>query len=164
MTVKTTYKRDVGKDYVTVSLTGSELMHKVLQTILENEKELNKPANRGGALITSTNYEMTPKGEEVIGGRQCIALDLKPRRSSPYLLRGTLWVDDQSGAIVRLQGVSSKSPSIFTGVSHISRQYATIDGVAMATHARAESDSWLLGQTVITIDYTDYQIQTGPTP
>jgi hypothetical protein len=32
----------------------------------------------------------------------------------------------------------------------------------MATQARAVSDSFLLGQTVVTIDYRDYQIQLNP--
>jgi hypothetical protein len=39
------------------------------------------------------------------------------------------------------------------------RQYASIDGFAMATHARAESDSSLFGRTVVTIDYRDYHLQ-----
>jgi hypothetical protein len=34
-----------------------------------------------------------------------------------------------------------------------------MEGFAMATHARAVSNSWLVGQTVITIDYTDYAMQ-----
>jgi len=42
------------------------------------------------------------------------------------------------------------------------RQYATMSGFAMATHARAESDSALLGRTILTIDYSDYQLQLSP--
>jgi hypothetical protein len=34
-----------------------------------------------------------------------------------------------------------------------------INGFPVATHARAVSNSWLVGQTVIQIDYTDYAIQ-----
>jgi hypothetical protein len=34
-----------------------------------------------------------------------------------------------------------------------------VDGFAEATHARATSSSFLFGQTVVTIDYSDYQIQ-----
>jgi hypothetical protein len=159
MTVQTTYKKDVGKSYAVLSMTGSALLRKVLATVLDNEKRLNEPANRASSLITSANYEMKPKGMETIGGRQCIAVELTPRHLSPYLLRGTLWVDRENGAIVQLSGISAKSPSVFTGPSQFFRQYAMIDGVAMATHARAESNSWMVGQTVITIDYNDYQIQ-----
>jgi hypothetical protein len=46
----------------------------------------------------------------------------------------------------------------------MTRKYADMNGFAQATHARAESDSFLFGPTVVTIDYRDYQIQlrTGP--
>jgi hypothetical protein len=159
MTVKTAYKKDIGKSYTILSQTGSALYRKVLETVLDNERQLNQPSNRVTALIDSANYEMTTKGMETVNGRDCIALDIKPRHSAPYLLRGTLWVDKQGGAIVQLQGNPVKNPSVFTGPSQVFRQYAMIDGVAMATHARAVSNSWMVGQTIITIDYSDYQIQ-----
>ena len=39
------------------------------------------------------------------------------------------------------------------------RRYANMQGYAMATHARAESSSMLVGRTVIVIDYSDYHFQ-----
>jgi len=39
------------------------------------------------------------------------------------------------------------------------RQYAEIDGFPMALHARAESSSALLGRSVVTIDYSQYQLE-----
>lgn len=164
MTVQTSYHKGVGKTYTILSESGSAILRKVFASILENEEKINQPANRSAALLNSRNYAMTPRKEETVDGRDCIAIDLKPRHASPFLIRGTLWVDKTNGAIVQLAGTTSKSPSIFTGPSKVFRQYATISGVAMATHARAESDSWMVGQTVISIDYSGYQIQTSPTP
>jgi outer membrane lipoprotein-sorting protein len=162
MTVKTSYTKDAGKSYAILSENGSALFRKVLETVLDNEKRLNQPANRVTALIDSANYNMTVKGTQTINGHDCIALDIKPRHSSPYLLRGTVWVDKNQGSIVQLEGTPVKSPSIFAGPSQLSRQYAMIDGVAMATYARAVSNSWMVGQTIITISYKDYQIQLRP--
>lgn len=159
MIVRTTYQKDVGKNFTVLSMTGTELMRKVLETVLENERRLTQPANRITAVITPANYEMTVKGEEALDGRNCVTVSLKPRRNSQYLLNGTVWVDAENGAIVQLQGITARSPSVFAGASQVSRQYTIIDGFPMATHARAVSNSWLVGQTIITIDYTDYQIQ-----
>jgi outer membrane lipoprotein-sorting protein len=159
MLVKTTYQKDVGKNYTIVSLTGSELMHRVLETILENEKRINQPAIRAGAIITPANYEMSVKGNAVIDGRNCVELSLKPRHPSEHVVNGKVWVDARDGSIVQLEGITARSPSIFAGASQVSRQYTMIDGFAMATHARAVSNSWLVGQTVITIDYSNYQMQ-----
>jgi hypothetical protein len=89
-------------------------------------------------------------------------LAISPWHKAPNLIEGTIWVDAKDGSIVRLEGITSESPSIFTGPSHLMRQYVNANGFAMATHARAVSDSFLLGRTVITIDYQNYQIQTVP--
>jgi outer membrane lipoprotein-sorting protein len=159
MVVKTTYQKDVGKNYTVVSEGGSEILRKVLESVLDHERRMTRPANRVTAVITPANYEMAVQGIETVEGRNCVALSLKPRRVSQYLLNGTVWVDAQDGSIVQLQGVTAKSPSVFTGASQVFRQYASLEGFPMAMHARAVSNSWLAGETIIKIDYTDYQLQ-----
>ncbi len=159
MIVKTTYQKDVGKNFSVISESGSELMRRVLEVILDNERRLTRPANRAGAVIAPANYEMSVKENAVIDGRNCMAVAIKPRRASEYTMNGTVWVDPQDGAIVRLEGITARSSSVFSGASQVSRQYTMIDGFPMATHARAISNSWLVGQTEITIDYTDYAMQ-----
>jgi hypothetical protein len=159
MVVKTSYQKDVGKNYTILSETGSALLRKMLEAVLDNERSVTRPANRLTAVISPANYEMTVKGAEQVDGRNCIAVAIRPRRGSQYLLNGTVWVDADDGAIVQLEGMTAKSPSIFAGASEVFRQYTMIDGFAMATHARAVSNSWLVGQTMIKIDYTEYQLQ-----
>lgn len=162
MTVKTTYKRETGKSYQILSESGSALIRSlVLHAILENEQHVNEPGVREGSWITTANYDMQlkPGGVQKMDGRECVAIALTPRRKEPYLLVGTLWVNAQNGEIVRIEGKGSKSSSVFTGETEMMRQYVDIDGFGEATHARAESDSFLFGPTVVTIDYTGYQIQ-----
>lgn len=162
MTVKTTYKRETGKSYEILSESGSTMMRNlVLHAILENEKHVNSPGVREGAWITTANYEMTvkPGGIQKLDGRECVALTLKPRRKEPFLLDGTLWVDAKNGEIVQIDGVASKNSTILTGATQMARTYVDIDGFGEAKHARAESDSFMFGKTVVTIDYKDYQIQ-----
>ena len=162
MTVRTTYRKDYGKSYTIVSESGSELIRKhVLDTLLNNEKEINLPGNRERSWFISANYAMTlkPGGIQRLDGRDCLALAISPRRKATNLIEGTLWVDAKDGSIVRLEGTASQSPSVFTGPAQVMRQYARINGFGMATHARALSDSFLLGRTTVTIDYRDYQIQ-----
>jgi outer membrane lipoprotein-sorting protein len=159
MMVKTTYQKDAGKNFIIVSESGSELMRRVLEVILDNERRLTRPANRSGAVIAPANYEMSVKGSAEIDGRNCVAVALKPRHPSEFVMNGTIWVDAEDGSIVRLEGITARSPSIFSGASQVFRQYTMIDGFPVATHAQAVSNSWLVGQTVIKIDYTDYAMQ-----
>jgi outer membrane lipoprotein-sorting protein len=167
MTVKTLYRQDAGKSYTILSQSGSEIIRNlVLGSILDNEKQINLPGVREGAWITSANYVMNLKsgGTQPLDGRNCYVLRLTPRRKAPYLVDGTLWVDDRDGTIVQLQGLASKSASFLAGQTQMMRQYANVSGFAEATHARAVSGSFLFGQTVVTIDYSNYQIQTRFSP
>lgn len=165
MTVITTYQKDSGKSYNIVSQTGSEIIRNfVLDAILNNEKLLNQPGIREGTWITSANYEMTlkPGGTQRLDGRDCFVVTLTPKRKADYLIEGILWVDAKDGSIVQVQGKASKSSSVFTGPTQVVRQYENIGGFAQATHVRAVSNSFMLGQTIVKIDYQNYHIQLRP--
>ena len=165
MTVITTYQKDSGKSYTIVSQTGSGIIRKfVLGAILDNEKLLNQPGIREGTWITSANYEMTlkPGGTQWLDGRDCLVVTLTPKRKADYLVEGILWVDSKDGSIVQVKGTASKSSSVFTGPTQLVRQYENISGFAQATHVRAVSNSLMLGQTIVKIDYQNYHIQLRP--
>lgn len=164
MVVKTTYRPESGKNYQVISTGGSAIVrHLGLDPLLEREKEINRPGEVAHSWITSANYEMTLKaGTQTLDGRECRVLMIHPRRKAPNLIDGSLWVDAKDGTIVRLEGVASKAPSVFAGMTHMVRNYAPIDGFAMATHARAESNTFLYGRTIVTIDYTGYEIERPP--
>ncbi len=163
MTVKTTYERDRGKSFSIQNEAGSQLLRsEVLGRILDNERILTQPANRSAALIDSNNYVMTLKGEDAVEGRDCFVLAIVPRRNSPYLVNGDLWVDAQDDSIVKIAGIASRSPSVLTGPAQVTRRYSKTDGFPMATRATATSNSWLLGQTTIEIDYSGYNIKLSP--
>jgi outer membrane lipoprotein-sorting protein len=166
MIVRTTYERNSGKSYMIVSQSGSTVMRNlVLNTILDNEKQMNRPGIRESAWITSANYEMKLEriGTEPLDGRECLLLTLIPKRKAPYLFEGTLWVDSKDGSIVQLQGTASKNSSMVTGPTQVVRQYANIGGFSEATHVKAVSNSSMFGETIVKIDYRDYQIQLRPT-
>ena len=165
MIVNTTYKQESGKSYVIVSQTGSAVMRNfVLSAILDNEKHLNQPGVREGAWITSANYEMKlkPGGPQRLDGRECLVLALTPKRKASWLIAGSLWVDARDGSIVQIQGTASKASSMVTGPTQIVRQYGNVGGYPEATHLRAQSSSFLFGETVVTVDYRDYHVELRP--
>jgi len=167
MTVKTTYKKGAGKTYTVLSQSGSELIQRFgLRPLLDNEKSINDPANVEKSWFTPENYQIQfkPGATQIIDGRSCIALSIVPKRKASNMIDGTLWIDAEDYANVEVEGVASRSPSVFAGTTRMMRRYTNISGYAMATHARAESNSFLLGRTVVIIDYTGYQIQLRPNP
>jgi hypothetical protein len=167
MTVKMTYKKGVGKDYVILSQSGSSLIQKYgLHPLLDNEKAINDPTKVAQSWFASANYEMhlKPGVTQTLDGRQCLALAITPRRKASNMIDGTLWVDAGNHTLVEVEGVASQSPSLFAGTTKMMRRYSDMQGYAMAIHARAESSSLLFGKTVIAIDYRDYHFQLRHTP
>lgn len=163
MTVKMTYRKGVGKKYDIVSRSGSEIIQKFgLETLLENEKQINEPAVVKNSWFSSANYEMhlKPGDTREIDGRTCVALAIVPKQKAPNMIDGTLWADPRDGTIAEVEGTGTKSVSALAGIAHMMRQYINIHGFSMAAHARAESHNVLFGKTVITIDYSEYEMQS----
>jgi len=162
MTVRDTYKKGVGKAFTVLSQSGSGLiLHFGLKPLINNDVTINLPGNVEKSWFTSANYDMKlkPGGIQRLNGRDCYVLAITPRAAAPNLIIGTLWADAKDGSLVQVDGVASKSPSAFAGTTRMMRQYTNISGFAMSMHARAESTSMLFGQTVIMIDYSNYQLQ-----
>jgi hypothetical protein len=165
MTVKMTYQKGIGKDYVILSKSGSSLIQGVgLQPLLDHEKSINNPAKVSESWFTSANYEMhlKPGTTQSIDGRQCVALSITPRHKASNMIDGTIWIDADTHTLVQVEGTASKNPSVFAATTKMMRGYANMHGYAMATHARAESSSPLFGRTVVVIDYSDYQFEIHP--
>lgn len=164
-TVQTTFDHAAGKDYASVSHSGSGLLRNtVIAKVLAGEKEMSSAANRPGVLVTSTNYDMRPQpGVVDLNGHKCIVVDLTPKRKSPHLFIGKEWVDAADFTVIRLAGTPSESPFFFAGDTTVSRDYGKVDGLPMATHAEARSHSFLLGDTVMKIDYIGYKIDRSTT-
>ena len=161
MVVKTTYRKESGKSYTIVSQSGSSFWRsEVLDRLLDNERHMSQPGNVGTALINSSNYEMSLDQNSVqnLDGHNCLVLNIAPRRSSEYLFKGKLWVDAHDYAIIQLKGTAGKSAFFLASAAEVSRQYAEISNLPMATHAEAVSSSALLGQTVVKIEYTNYSL------
>jgi len=165
VTVKTNYTRASGKEYTPISQTGSALMRNVVvDKVLGNEKEMAKAANRESVALTSANYEMHPEPGTVqqnveFNGRPCIIVDLKARRKTSYLFNGKGWFDAGDLTLVHIEGNPAASPSFFAGQTGGIRDYAKVEGFSMAQHAEMRSHSFLFGDTLMKIDYRNYQIQ-----
>lgn len=162
MTVKATYRKGTGKSYKILSQSGSTLIQKFgLERLLKDEKKLNLPQNAAGSWFTSANYIMTLKSGATrqLNGRKCYAVTITPRHKAPNMIEGTLWVAAKDFSVVKVQGIASRRPMIFAGTTHMMRNYVNIDGYPMATFARAESNSFLFGRTVVTVTYSDYHLQ-----
>jgi hypothetical protein len=157
--IETTYKRGQGKTYKVLSRSGPSLLrNRVLDRLLQEETQMSRGKMREQAIITSSNYDMKLVGKEPVTGIMCDVLELTPKRKSPYLLKGRLWVDPAKMMIVKIDGKPPTSASFFSGRPQVVREYKHLEGFALAHHSHAVSSSFIFGQSIVDIEYRDYHL------
>src|SRR5439155_5885031 len=78
--------------------------------------------------ITTANYEFKLAGEQEIGPYHCLVLEATPKRKDKYLFEGTIWVDAEDFAVVKIAGHPAKKPSFWINRADFVRQYQKVDG------------------------------------
>ena len=159
MVVAVSFRKGEGKTFRVLSRRGpSFLQTSVLDRMLKEEGELSRGETRKQALITSANYQLKPLGTQAWQGRKCEVLELAPRKKSSHTLRGKVWVDAGTHNIIRIEGKPTASLSFWAGSPLVVREYTEINGLSFATRSQAVSQSFLLGKSELTIEYSDYHV------
>jgi hypothetical protein len=99
------------------------------------------------------------RGSDTTAGRDCWVLEVKPRAKSKYLISGTAWVDKSTFDVVRLDGVTAASLSIWVGTPHIVEDRSEVDGIWLPSRLKSRSSTFLTGESELEIAYTGYQVQ-----
>jgi hypothetical protein len=163
LTAIVTYQSGAGKTYQIVSRTGNAFLQKrVLDRVLKEDAELSRDHERTHALLTSANYAMTVQGTEVFHGKLCYIVGIHPRVHSLSGIEGKAWIDKQDFSLLRIQGRPTVSPSFWTGLPLIEREYTVINGLSFAQHSRATSKGFFAGRSELDIEYSDYALTLFP--
>jgi hypothetical protein len=145
----TEYSREGGFQYRVLSHGGSErILNRALKGVLDSEKE-NIGEWRKGAL-TRENYHMIFESRTADG---LLGVQLNPRRRDSRLLDGVAWLTSQSGALVRLEGRLSKSPSFWVRWVSVTRKYAPIHGTMMPAAVESTADVKIAGMSTFSMVY-----------
>jgi hypothetical protein len=159
VSVQATYRPDVGTTYRVLDRSGSAKLVEIVEKLLASEADVSKPKKLREYEFSPANYEASVRGIETVSGRTAYVIDLVPKHRSKYLIRGTAWVDRSSYAIMRLDGVTSASVSMWVGAPHIQLEFSEINGVWLPTHTGAVSSGLFLGTSELEIRYTDYLVR-----
>lgn len=148
------------KRFEILALENAEgLQKKVFTKLLEAEVEASRSdSGEADSGITLANYDFTHMGREVINGRECLVLQLKPKRNSKYLLEGKAWIDPKERAILRVEGKTARSISFWIGKPHVVQEFRKVDDVWVAATNRSVSDVKFLGRTELQVEFVDYDI------
>jgi hypothetical protein len=113
--------------------------------------------------ISPANYKFSYKGLSQVDSRTVYVYQLKPRKKRVGLFKGRIYLDVFSGSIVRAEGETAKSPSIFIKKLLFEQDYADIGAFTFPVSIHSEAQTRLVGRAVVDIIYSNYQPVAGVT-
>jgi outer membrane lipoprotein-sorting protein len=159
MTVEAVYTAPDKKEFRILSESGSRLLiNRVLLKLLSSESEAQEEQNRKALEISPANYDFSLDQIEHTSDGDFYVLNVKPKNKSRFLYNGKIWVDTHDFAVVRMQGVPQKNPSIWTSHTEIEYRWADKDGFWLPVRNQSLTQVRMGGKCVLTIDYSDYRI------
>jgi hypothetical protein len=109
--------------------------------------------------ITPDNYKFKYKGRDQLDGREVHVFDVNPRKKRQGLYRGQLWVDAETSLRVQEAGYLVKNPSFVLRKVQFVRKYQIRDGLSVPRQMQTVADTWLVGKTELTVDYTNFYVE-----
>jgi hypothetical protein len=159
MVARMTYERGKGKRFDVISREGSTTIQtRVFDRLMAAEVEASKQNLGSGSPMNPTNYKFRLMGQTVYNGRNCYLLEVQPRRKNEQLINGKTWVDANDFDIIHEEGRPSSSPSFWIGRPMITSDYEKIGKFWVTMRRYSVSDSFLLGRSELTIEYSDYHM------
>ncbi len=158
MTVRLTFQKGFGKTFEILDVENAEGMSRnVLERLVASEEEVSKKS-QGALEISTANYDFHVTGTGANGARHWFIVDLKPKKKSKYLVQGTVWVDADDFGLIHIEGHPAANLSFWVGKPYIVQDFEKIGSYWVPAHNRSESQSMLLGSSVLTIEYSEYKI------
>ena len=162
MTVNAFYHAPGTKQFTVISESGSKLiLSRVLHRLLELEQDSSHDEKARDAIaLTPDNYRFFMRGCAADAGRDLYVMDVQPLHENKLLYRGTIWIDAQDFAVVRIEAEPSKSPSFWTTQSKIVHQYRKVGEFYLPSLNQTVTDVRFGGRAVLTIRYQNYKLAT----
>jgi hypothetical protein len=147
------------KSFQVLSETGSRLIgDRAIRRMIEAEAEASQTGEHEQNRILPKNYDFQLLGTEVADGRLNYVLEILPKTSYRFLVRGRIWVDAEEYAITRVEGSPAKNPSFWIRDVQIVLRYSQTGPFWLPLRNESSANARILGKTELTIDYFDYVV------
>jgi len=143
-----------------ISESGSHfLANHVLKRLLKAEQDADRERNDTG--LTPANYNFTLQRTETDNGRKVYVLRVEPWHPKALLYRGTIWVDAQDYAVVKIDAQPARSPSFWIRDTEIHHTYRKIGDFWLPQQDRSNTKVRLGGSALLTIEYQQYRLSSA---
>lgn len=121
----------------------------IFRYLTSDAKAADIPAD--AIAITPANYKFKFTGARKVDGVTTYSFSIKPRKKRTGLIRGELWIDGETGVVVRESGYLVRSPSIFVKRINVTREIDVCDGQPEERITHLSIDTRLVGRAELTI-------------
>jgi hypothetical protein len=152
----TTLDPVTGFTFQVASEEGSPLIrHRVLMAALAAEQKTRSSSDRDEAALTTVNYDFL---DVKAASQHLVQVDVSPKRKHVMRIYGSMFLDEDSADLVRVEGELSKRPSFWTRNVQIMREYRRIDGVHVPIAMNSSADVLIVGTSTFSMTYTYLEI------
>jgi hypothetical protein len=143
--------------YETIRTAGDKgIIKDVIARIMTAEQEI-QPAHFRDASVNEANYKFKHKAVVEKDGHITYVFEVTPKKKRPGLFKGDIWVDKDTGLVIREAGRLVKSPSIVIKKVEFVREYELKDQHSMPLRTRSISDTRLWGKAEVSVLYTNWE-------
>ena len=139
---------------------GRTVRQQIIARYLSAEAE-SANLDPASVAITPWNYRFRYTASISDGHARTYVFEISPRKKSPGLIRGQLWIDAATGLAVRQTGYLVRTPSIFIRRIRLTRDTLLRDGVAYTKKTHLEIETRLVGRADLTITERPYWPESG---
>jgi hypothetical protein len=144
-------------EYQVLELAGDKTVQQevIVRYLSAETQAVTGPAS--SVAMTPANYRFSYKGAVVYAGVSAYSFAIKPRKKRAGLIKGELWLDSETGAVIRQSGYLVKSPSIFLKRVTLARETTLRNGLAEERITHVSVETRLVGRAELTIHERPYR-------
>jgi len=144
--------------FTPVHFTGDGFVKSnVITRLLQSEVDHVQKDDPAQTAISPTNYKFSYKGASRVQNRLVHVYQVKPHKKHAGLFKGRVYLDAQTGTLVRVEGNVVKSPSFFVKHIEFVQDYADVQSFTLPVHIHSEAKARIVGRTIVDIVHRNYQ-------
>ena len=159
--LKRTFSAPRSLAYTAVTFQGDRFVKtNVIARLLQSDVDRVQKEDGLRVAIVESNYNFSFRNIEDLDGRKVYTFVLKPRRKESGLFKGKIFIDTQTGHILRARGKLSKSPSWWIKRVDFTQDYIDIGEFTMPLETRLLTQVRIVGPIAIVIRHASYEVHS----
>jgi hypothetical protein len=146
--------------YSSVHFEGDRFVKSnVILKLLQSEVDHVRKGDDGATAISEQNYKFAYKGIEQIHGHEAHVFHLKPRHKVTGLFKGRIFLDANTGSMLRMEGTIVKSPSFFVRDISFVQDFEDVQGFTLPSELHTWARARIVGHTVVNVIHRSYKLR-----